>query len=290
MGERKGQNKYYPPDFDYKKHKTLNAYHGTTSLRDRGCDSHVGMGVRFNAEKRKVGNYYSTPIYEFDMKCMYCDSHYIIRTDPKNFDYEIISGARRQHLRKNISKNEIEEETDDKVDNNITDDKMKKLNHLQNDFANSKKVIKDVEILEQYNERMKDDYKANSLARDLFRKQKNEIRKIINNEEGLKHSLGLAHITLPPEKEIDTIMANSLVKTQCLANAYATTSVFSKRETLIDKLKRKSNDSYNFSFKKKSLESPKFIQLKKKEVQIKKEEKTTSTNTLLPEYSSESES
>ncbi|KAK6009047.1 hypothetical protein OSTOST_26054 [Ostertagia ostertagi] len=35
MGERKGQNFYYPPDFDYKKHKNLNKYHGTHALRER---------------------------------------------------------------------------------------------------------------------------------------------------------------------------------------------------------------------------------------------------------------
>uniref|UniRef100_A0A0N5C342 Coiled-coil domain-containing protein 130 homolog n=1 Tax=Strongyloides papillosus TaxID=174720 RepID=A0A0N5C342_STREA len=311
MGERKGQNKYYPPDFDYKKHKNLNAYHGTTALRDRGkkmsqgiiiirfempyniwctgCDSHVGMGVRFNAEKKKVGNYYSTPIYEFDMKCMYCDSHYIIRTDPKNFDYEIISGARRQHLRKNISKNEIEEETEGRNDD-ISVDKMSKLNHLQNDYVSSKKSTKDVSVLERYNKKMKDDYGANSLARDILRKQKNEIRDVINKEEGLKYSLGLKHISLLPEKEIDKIKADAIVKTQCFVNAYSSTTSLPKNESLIDKLKRKSNDFYDFGSQKKFKEPPKIIQFKKKEVKTIKENDTSTTNSLLVEYSSDSES
>ena len=48
-----------------------------------GCGSHVGMGVRYNAEKTKVGNYYTTPIYKFRMKCHLCDSHFEIQTDPK---------------------------------------------------------------------------------------------------------------------------------------------------------------------------------------------------------------
>lgn len=77
MGERKGQNFYYPPDFNYKVHKSLNKYHGTHALRERaaklgqgiliirfempfniwclGCHNHVGMGVRYNAEKKRVG-------------------------------------------------------------------------------------------------------------------------------------------------------------------------------------------------------------------------------------------
>ncbi len=90
MGERKGQNKYYPPDYDPKK-GGLNKFLGTHALRERakklhlgiliirfempyniwceGCGNHVGMGVRYNAEKKKVGMYYTTPIYQFRMKC-----------------------------------------------------------------------------------------------------------------------------------------------------------------------------------------------------------------------------
>ena len=76
MGERKGTNKYYPPDFDPQKHRSLDGYHGSHPLRERaskisegilvirfempyniwcgGCGIHIGMGVRYNAEKQKV--------------------------------------------------------------------------------------------------------------------------------------------------------------------------------------------------------------------------------------------
>lgn len=43
MGERKGQNFYYPPDFNYKTHKTLNRYHGVHALRERGAKAHLGI-------------------------------------------------------------------------------------------------------------------------------------------------------------------------------------------------------------------------------------------------------
>lgn len=103
MGERKGTNLYYPPDYD--PHVGgLNKFLGTHALRERarklhmgilivrfempyniwcdGCGNHVGMGVRYNAEKKKIGMYYSTPLYQFRMKCHLCDNHFEIKTDP----------------------------------------------------------------------------------------------------------------------------------------------------------------------------------------------------------------
>ena len=43
QGERKGQNKYYLPDFDYKKHKSLAGYHGQHPLRERARKLHEGI-------------------------------------------------------------------------------------------------------------------------------------------------------------------------------------------------------------------------------------------------------
>ena len=47
------------------------------------CGNHIGMGVRYNAEKTKIGNYYTTSIYKFRMKCHLCDGHFEIKTDPQ---------------------------------------------------------------------------------------------------------------------------------------------------------------------------------------------------------------
>ncbi|KIO34288.1 hypothetical protein M407DRAFT_16827 [Tulasnella calospora MUT 4182] len=113
-----GFNRWIPPDYDPEKHHTLNDYHGKKALgdrerkRDQGilitrfelpfniwcgtCNNHIGMGVRYNAEKKKVGNYYSTPIYSFRCKCHLCDGWFEIQTDPKNTRYVVTSGARKQ--------------------------------------------------------------------------------------------------------------------------------------------------------------------------------------------------
>ena len=61
-----------------------------------GCGRAIGRGTRYNAEKKKAGMYFSTPIYEFTMKCATCPQKFVIRTDPEHRDYEFVSGIRRK--------------------------------------------------------------------------------------------------------------------------------------------------------------------------------------------------
>ncbi|KAL8830937.1 MAG: hypothetical protein Q9170_005511 [Blastenia crenularia] len=56
----------------------------------------IGQGVRFNAEKKKVGNYHSTPIFSFRMKHTACGGWIEIRTDPQNTAYVVIEGAKKR--------------------------------------------------------------------------------------------------------------------------------------------------------------------------------------------------
>lgn len=62
------------------------------------CDPEqiIGQGVRFNAEKKKVGNYYSTPIWSFRFKHTTCGKWIEVRTDPKNTEYVVVEGGRRR--------------------------------------------------------------------------------------------------------------------------------------------------------------------------------------------------
>ena len=54
-----------------------------TNFSSGTCNNHIGMGVRYNAEKKKIGAYYSTPIFSFRCKCHLCDGWFEIQTDPK---------------------------------------------------------------------------------------------------------------------------------------------------------------------------------------------------------------
>ncbi|RMZ92023.1 hypothetical protein DV736_g750, partial [Chaetothyriales sp. CBS 134916] len=62
------------------------------------CDPEqiIGQGVRFNAEKRKEGNYYTTPIWSFRFKHSLCGKLIEVRTDPKNAEYVVMEGGRRR--------------------------------------------------------------------------------------------------------------------------------------------------------------------------------------------------
>jgi len=56
----------------------------------------IGQGVRFNAEKQKVGSYHSTPIWRFRIKHTVCGGVLEVQTDPKNTEYVVVSGGRRR--------------------------------------------------------------------------------------------------------------------------------------------------------------------------------------------------
>ena len=56
-------------------------------------------GVRFNADKKKIGMYYTTPIYSFKMNCPSCSNEIELQTDPKNSDYVVAAGGSRKNER-----------------------------------------------------------------------------------------------------------------------------------------------------------------------------------------------
>ncbi|KAK3714074.1 Protein saf4 [Vermiconidia calcicola] len=60
------------------------------------CQPHaiIGQGVRFNAEKKKVGYYYSTPIWQFRLKHTACGGTVEMKTDPKNTQYVVTEGGK----------------------------------------------------------------------------------------------------------------------------------------------------------------------------------------------------
>ncbi|CAG2167579.1 unnamed protein product [Oppiella nova] len=229
MAERKAVNKYYPPDWTPAK-GSINKYRGSHPLRDRarklhegiliirfempyniwcnGCNNHIGMSVRFNAQKSKTGMYYSTPIYKFRMKCHLCDNHFEMQTDPKNLDYVILNGARRQELRWDPKENEQVVPEDKDVSKKLATDSMFKLEHEVEDQAKAKSVAPVIQELEVFQKRWKDDYSFNRAIRQTFRTKKKELKGISDTDRSLlkKSSLPLS-MKLFPESKDDSKLA-----------------------------------------------------------------------------------
>lgn len=231
MADRKATNKYYPPEWNPSK-GSINTFRGSHPLRERarkldqgiliirfelpfniwcdGCNNHVGMGVRYNAEKSKIGKYLSTPVYQFRMKCHLCDNHFIIKTDPQNLDYLVVSGARRQERRWDPAENE-QVEVDKAIKKRISVDPMFKLEH---DVIDKSKAVTNksaIEGLEKFQDRLKDDYSINCDVRKIFRTEKKQLKDIATRDSKFlaKSSLPIG-LKLAPESASDLKMAKLL--------------------------------------------------------------------------------
>ncbi|XP_033736884.1 coiled-coil domain-containing protein 130 homolog [Pecten maximus] len=230
MAERKSVNKYYPPDWDPSK-GSVNKHFGQHPLRDRarklkqgilvirfelpyniwcgGCNKPVAMGVRYNAEKSKVGNYYTTPIYKFRMKCHLCDNHFEIQTDPKNHDYVILNGARRKEQRWDPKDNEQIVPEDKATQKKLATDAMYKLEHGSDDKDAGKSRVMNLGQIEGQRDQWKDDYMINKLAREKFRMEKKHIKEVQAVDDRLLEKSSL-DIPLVKEDEEDVRLAGLL--------------------------------------------------------------------------------
>lgn len=231
MGERKGVNKYYPPDFDPAKHGSINGYWKTHPLRERarklsqgiliirfempyniwcdGCKNHIGMGVRYNAEKKKVGTYYTTPIYRFRMKCHLCVNYIEMQTDPATCDYVIVSGAQRKEERWDMAENEQILTTEHSEKEKLETDAMYKLDHGGKDKEKLRAAIPSLTDLQEHQASWKDDFQLNSALRRKFRSEKKLIAEEEEKDNAVRLRTGLS-IPLVPEREEDKKLASLL--------------------------------------------------------------------------------
>ncbi|RFU80314.1 duf455 domain protein [Trichoderma arundinaceum] len=163
----------------------------------------IGQGVRFNAEKKRAGSYYTTPIWSFRFRHADCGGWIEMRTDPKNTAYVVVEGA---------AKRDTGEEKALPGDQAIlTEQEREELR--KNAFASLEKTIADRERLKLATERIDDlvdlskrhwddPYAQNQRLRKAFRVGRKERDKAAAATEHLKDRMGLA-IDLLPEREED---------------------------------------------------------------------------------------
>lgn len=201
-----GYNKYYPPEHDGDK-RTLNQLEGKKhplgargrkhkegiivvrfelpfDLYCAGCDRRFAEGTRYNAEKKKSGNYLSIPIWNFRLKCSHCGNLFEIQTDPPTASYVVTKGA-KQAAQPPSALPEMEPEPADPF------------SKLERDVKRQTKLDKDkkeLNSLYKSNSRQWGDSLERSQAlRSHFRKEKRELEQKEEEMKKLqdKHSLSL---------------------------------------------------------------------------------------------------
>ena len=174
----------------------------------RRCGQMIARGVRFNAEKKMVGKYHSTPIYAFTMLSRCCANRLEIHTDPKEAEYIIVSGADRKiggagaatryndHAKALDAEGTTEIELQSREERDaMMADPMGRLERTVGMVraadvtdgddptnASTRAPATFIELRDQSKNRWKDDYEANRTLRRAMRGQRKEIKAL--KEEG----------------------------------------------------------------------------------------------------------
>lgn len=178
-----------------------------------GCERHIARGVRFNAEKRTIGKYHSTPILSFSMACPSCPSRIVIHTDPASAEYLVISGARRKlegvedPEAVGVKAPKSKEEAAKLIYNPFF-----KLEHDYKDAERSKEVLPRLKQIAAFNEDVwREDFVASQAARKRLRLEKEDVRAREAEVAALKARLSIQSLPLLPEHEED-VRSTKLVR------------------------------------------------------------------------------
>ncbi|KAJ5495693.1 Coiled-coil domain-containing protein [Penicillium diatomitis] len=172
------------------------------------CKPHetiIGQGVRFNAEKKKIGNYYSTPIFSFRMKHTVCGGWIEIHTDPKNTAYVVVEGGRKRDvgddkpaipgeivLRGHLE--DVKEKNEDplaKIEGKVEDKRRAQ--------SETSRIL---ELQHRQSRDWDDPYEKSKRLRRTFRAERKGLEKLEANREALKDKMSLG-IELVNETEED---------------------------------------------------------------------------------------
>lgn len=140
-----------------------------------GCNRHLAKNLRFNSEKRQVGNYYRTAIWEFQFTCPSCPQIIVLQSDPKNQDYIITSGAKKQSTSLNK-----EDDSNEKINPfSILERKV--------EVEEENKILKPK--VEQIKKSADAIHTADFFMNQLIRKEHRELRKIERKKAAKNKSL-----------------------------------------------------------------------------------------------------
>ena len=174
------------------------------NVRCTSCKNMIAKGVRFNAIKRKCGRYLGTIIYQFNMTCHLCKNEIIIKTNPKQSEYDLIKGVLKYIPSDNKDTNIHDEQTIQFETLNAFSQIEKNVNDV-NMFNNN--IKPSLEKLLEYKEHLAMNfYDLNKQMRnDLKNKKDNEYNYDIGNVPCFKNKNGIF-------KQRDNIINSSIFK------------------------------------------------------------------------------
>lgn len=241
MAERKSQNKWYPPNWDpafgslnkfVKKNSILSSMpHGNVKHRVAEqlpylgkkvrfelpfsvwcevCKNHIGMGVRYNAHKKHIGNYLSTPIYRFSMKCHQCPNYLVIDTDPKNTEYKIVMGCVKREESYDPTSIGLIALPDEKEKERLENDAFYRLEHGLEDVKKAESRVASIQEIKEFNDQYyKDPFTVSQILRKKFRTQKKNQLEIKRGNDEVKDRLNLS-IDILPSNPQDSMKAKEI--------------------------------------------------------------------------------
>ncbi len=183
------------------------------SFLGSGCGHLVGRGTRFNAHKSHAGNYMSSKIHEFIMKCRSCaKSVFVIRTNPALQTFDYIKGIQKrsakeeQHFStKNPAVLTVNKAGGDDLippGTAVREDKHSPIDRLERQAHGQRKSMTELQQLETLQKiqvvNWKDDAANNATLRAEYRRKRNAKRK--REEDAIKLGLGRG-IELPENTE-----------------------------------------------------------------------------------------
>lgn len=151
--------------------------------------------MRYNAEKKKIGKYYSTPIYSFRCKCHLCSGWFEIQTDPKNTRYIVTEGARAQVQDWDPEENGGHPVIDYNNKKEGEEDGANAFEKFEKASTSKKRALTNAERLaelEDHNdERWTDPYTLNKNLRKALREDKGKMRESRAQDDELAARYGL---------------------------------------------------------------------------------------------------